>query len=184
MLQCHVDGSFGMCDGRVDERHRAGLGFDEHAELGAPEDYGLRTALDKVRDRSVELLPRSGQKDAFGKLCVQRIVHVSWCSPSATRTCKPGRASERRGCRLHGGRRAPDPGRAGQSVVEVEPVFGDAELPQPLPLRGEVLRVGRATTVADESGGHRPTVTDSQPPLRLFAYQVSETAEGGCLGTS
>ena len=76
MLQCHVDGSFGMCDGRVDERHRAVLSFDEHAELGAPEDYGLRTALDKVRDRSVELLPRSGQKDAFGKLCVQRIVHV------------------------------------------------------------------------------------------------------------
>ena len=78
----------------------------------------------------------------------------------------------------------PRPIGAGQSVVEVDPVLGDAELPQPLPLRGEVLRVGRATTVADESGGHRSTVTDSHPPLRLFAYQVSETAEGGCLGTS
>ena len=65
----------------------------------------------------------------------------------------------------------PRPIAAGQSVVEVDPVFGDAELPQPLPLRGEVLRVGRATTVADESGGHRSTVTDSHPPLRLFAYQ-------------
>jgi hypothetical protein len=57
-------------------------------------------------------------------------------------------------------------------VVEVDPVLGDAELPQPLPLRGEVLRVGRATAVADESGGHRSTVTDSHPSLRLFAYQV------------
>src|SRR5262245_8091627 len=76
MSQCHVDGSLGMCDGRVDQRHRAVLGFDEHAELGAPEDYGLRAALDKVRYRSLELLPRSRQKDAFGKLCVQRIVHV------------------------------------------------------------------------------------------------------------
>src|SRR4029077_17348535 len=59
-----------------DERHRAVLGFDERAELGAPEDYGLRTALDKGCDRSLELLPRSGQNDAFGKLSVQRIVHV------------------------------------------------------------------------------------------------------------
>ena len=76
MLQCHIDGSFGMCDGRVDERHRTVLGFDKHAELGAPEDYGLRAALDKVRDRSLELLPRSRQQEALGKLCVQRIVHV------------------------------------------------------------------------------------------------------------
>src|SRR5262245_10235860 len=68
MLQCHIDGSFGVFDGRVDQRHRAVLGFDEHAELGAPEDYGLRAALDKVRDRSLELLPRSRQNDAFGKL--------------------------------------------------------------------------------------------------------------------
>lgn len=60
--------------------------------------------------------------------------------------------------------------------------LGDAKLPQLL-LRGEVLRVGRAA-VADESGGHRPTVTDSPPSLRLFAYQVYETAEGSCLGTS
>ena len=72
---------------------------------------------------------------------------------------------------------------AGQSVVELDPGLSDAELPQPLPRRGEVLRVGRATTVADESGGHRSTVTDSHPPLRLLAYQVSETA-GGCRGTS
>ena len=28
MLQCHVDGSFGVCDGRVDERHRAVLSLD------------------------------------------------------------------------------------------------------------------------------------------------------------
>jgi hypothetical protein len=40
------------------------------------------------------------------------------------------------------------------------------------------------TAVADESGGHHSTVTDSHPSLRLFAYQVSETAEGGCRGTS
>ena len=60
--------------------------------------------------------------------------------------------------------------------------LGDAKLPQPL-LRGKVLRVGRAA-VADESGGHRPTVTDSHPSLRLFAYQVYETAEGSCRCTS
>jgi hypothetical protein len=69
-------------------------------------------------------------------------------------------------------------------VVEVDPVLGDAELPQPLPLRGEVLRVGRASAVADESGGHRSTVTNSHPSLRFFPYQVSETADGGCSGTS
>jgi len=78
----------------------------------------------------------------------------------------------------------PRPVGAGESVVEVDPVLGDAELPQPLPLRGEVLRVGRASAVADESGGHRSTVTDSHPSLRLFAYQVSETGEGGCRCTS
>ena len=59
MLQCHVDGSFGVRQGRVDERDRALLGFDEHAELGAPEDDGLRAALGTVGDRSLELLPRS-----------------------------------------------------------------------------------------------------------------------------
>jgi hypothetical protein len=78
----------------------------------------------------------------------------------------------------------PRPVGAGESVVEVDPVLGDAELPQPLPLRGEVLRVGRASAAADESGGHRSTVTNSHPSLRFIRYQVSETAEGGRLGRS
>jgi hypothetical protein len=100
MLQCQVDSSFGVSDGRVDERHRAVLSFDEHAELGAPEDYGLRAPLDKVRDRSLELLPRSGQKDAFGKLCVPvldwrrggrgQTLDLNWSDPpswAAARRC-------------------------------------------------------------------------------------------------
>lgn len=51
---------------------------------------------------------------------------------------------------------------AGESVVEVDAVLGDAEFTQPLPLRGEVLLVGRASRVPDErayGGGHDRSVT-------------------------
>ena len=66
---------------------------------------------------------------------------------------------------------------AGEAVVEVDPVLGDAEFAQPLPLCGEVLRVGGATRIPDKdsAAGHDPTVTDSHPSMRIFAYQVSET---------
>jgi hypothetical protein len=43
---------------------------------------------------------------------------------------------------------------AGQSVVEVDPVVGYAELAQPVALRGEVLFVGGAAGVADQNPGH------------------------------
>jgi hypothetical protein len=46
------------------------------------------------------------------------------------------------------------------------------------------VRLLTAPASSAESGGHHSTVTDSHPSLRLFAYQVSETAEGGCRGTS
>ena len=81
-----VDGSFGVCDGRVDERHRAVLGFDEPAELGAREDYGLRAALDKVRDRSLELLPQLARLRARSSARRQAIRAIAIDRAHATQT--------------------------------------------------------------------------------------------------
>jgi hypothetical protein len=44
--------------------------------------------------------------------------------------------------------------RAGQPVVEVDPVLSDTELDQSLPLSSEVLGVGGAASVADQGAGH------------------------------
>jgi hypothetical protein len=49
---------------------------------------------------------------------------------------------------------------------------------------GEPVEFRYDEGVAFTEGGDRSTVTDSHPSLRLFAYQVSETAGGGCRGTS
>jgi hypothetical protein len=45
-------------------------------------------------------------------------------------------------------------GGAGEPVVEVDPVLGDAELAQPITLGGEVLGVGGAARVSDQRLGH------------------------------
>ena len=74
LLQGHLNRSLGVCQGRVDQRHRAVPGFEEHAEFGASEDDCLRAAVHKICDRSLELVPRCRQKDALGKLSVQGAV--------------------------------------------------------------------------------------------------------------
>jgi hypothetical protein len=52
---------------------------------------------------------------------------------------------------------------AGQSLVQVDPVGGDAESGEGLALGGEVLGVGGAAGVADQRGGHVRQRTDSPP---------------------
>src|SRR5690349_22116092 len=66
---------------------------------------------------------------------------------------------------------------AGEPLVEVDPVRGNAEGGQGLPLRGEVLGQRRAPSVADVR--HRP------PPVRLrylsvthLPYTLTETSRG------
>jgi len=50
---------------------------------------------------------------------------------------------------------------AGEPVVKVDAVWGDAEAEQELALGGEVLFVGGAAGVADQARGHRRECTDS-----------------------
>ena len=76
LFQGNLHRSLGVCQGRVDQRHRAVPGFEEHAELGAFEDHGLRAAPDKIRDRGLELLPCGRQKYALGNFSVHGAVHV------------------------------------------------------------------------------------------------------------
>lgn len=47
---------------------------------------------------------------------------------------------------------------AGEAVVEVDPVFGDAEATQPMSLGSKVLLVGGAASIADEGCGHTGSV--------------------------
>jgi hypothetical protein len=49
---------------------------------------------------------------------------------------------------------APVARRAGQAVVDVDPVRGDAEGGETVPLSGEVLRGGGDPRVADQQAGH------------------------------
>src|SRR5664279_4373164 len=71
----------------------------------------------------------------------------------------------------------PGAGGAGESVVEVDPVLGDAELAQALPLCGQVLRVQRAARVTDEgaAGRHCRSVPYSRGSLRISSYHLCET---------
>ena len=52
---------------------------------------------------------------------------------------------------------------AGQSLVQVDPVGGDAESGEGLALGDEVLGVGGAAGVADQRGGHVRQRTDRPP---------------------
>ena len=66
----------------------------------------------------------------------------------------------------------PVPVGAGEPVVGIDPVFGHTQRGQPVPLGGEVLLVGRDAGVADDVGGHTPTVAFRLPSPGFFAGGV------------
>src|SRR6266705_6606155 len=57
---------------------------------------------------------------------------------------------------------------AGEAVVEVDPLLGNAEFGQPLLLGGEVLFVGGAAGVADQGLGHGRGCTFSPDSCEKF----------------
>jgi hypothetical protein len=68
-------------------------------------------------------------------------------------------------------------GGAGEPVVEVDPVLGDAEFAQPVTLGGEVLGVGGAARVSDQRLGHDRERTDSPRHSRFSPDGLSATPQ-------
>src|SRR5258708_39014777 len=65
----------------------------------------------------------------------------------------------------------------GQSVVEVGPLFGDAELGQALALGGEVLFVSGTAGVADQGPGHDRECTVSPRQSGFSPYGATATSQ-------
>ena len=65
---------------------------------------------------------------------------------------------------------------AGESVVEVDPLLGDAEFVEPLSLCGQVLRVGRATCMCEVVGAGAGGVEHRQRDQGLAAHRFSTSS--------
>ena len=64
-------------------------------------------------------------------------------------------------------------GHAGEAVIGVDVIPGDAQLQERLMLGGQILPVGGAAPVSDKSCRHGEKCTDGVPPPQLFPYHAT-----------
>ena len=66
-------------------------------------------------------------------------------------------------------------GRAGEAVIDVSAILGDAKLQERLMLGGQILPVGGTAGVSDERCRHGRSVRIGVPLPQLFPYHSCET---------
>jgi hypothetical protein len=117
--------------------------------------------------------PAEGQADAAGDQCVADVAGVR---DRAGEPVELGHDQSVAGA--HGGqglvRAGPGPAGAGEPLVEVGPVFRDAETGEDLALSGEVLQDGRTPDVADQFP-HPASAPFRPPSPDRFADYLYET---------